>query len=85
MRSALDGTPGASTWAGEFLQLAGALSPRSIPLMSEAIIRTAVVGIADACVQDSNRRLRELLSLAIADCAADSSVVLSIPEPQLTP
>ena len=90
VRSALDDTPGASTWAGEFLQLAGVLSPRSIPLMSEAIIRTAVVGIADACVPDSNHRLRELLALAIADCAADSSiapssVVASIRELQPTP
>jgi len=69
IRSALADTPGAGSWAREFLNAAGALNPRSIPLMSDAIIRTAVVGIADACVPDPDDRLRELLAAAIADCA----------------
>ena len=69
IRGALAHTPGASSWAREFLQMAGSLNPRSIPMMSDAIIRTAVVGIADACVQDPDDRLRELLAAAIADCA----------------
>ncbi|CAN5528171.1 hypothetical protein BH10ACT4_BH10ACT4_01150 [soil metagenome] len=69
IRTALDDTPGASSWAREFLDAAGALNPRSIPLMSDAIIRTAIVGIADACVPDPDARLRDLLAGAIADCA----------------
>ncbi|MFM9918523.1 hypothetical protein [Lacisediminihabitans sp. H27-G8] len=69
IRRALEFTPGASSWAAEFLAAAGAVNPRSIPLMSDAIIRTAVVGIADACVQDPDDRLRQLLGEAIADCA----------------
>ena len=85
IRSALEDTPGASSWAGEFLQSMGSVSVGTIPFMSEAIIRTAVVGIADACVQDSNQRLRELLALAIADCTAESSPVPSIRELQPTP
>lgn len=83
IRSALADTPGASSWARDFLQAAGTLNPRSIPLMSDAIIRTAVVGIADACVQDPDDRLRELLTLAIADCAV--SVEEPARELQLTP
>ena len=85
IRNALEHTPGASSWAGEFLKSMGALSGGSIPFMSEAIIRTAVVGIADACVQDSNHRLRELLALAITDCAADGMAAVQIRELQLTP
>jgi hypothetical protein len=87
IRRALDDTPGASCWAAEFLKAAGALNPRSIQLMSDAIIRTAVVGIADACVPDPDDRLRELLSLAIADCAAgvDIRIGTALRELQPTP
>jgi hypothetical protein len=35
--------------------------------MTDAIIRTAVVGIAEACVTDQDARLRALLVAAIAD------------------
>jgi hypothetical protein len=73
VRRALDETPGAGVWAAEFLAAAGVLNPRSIPLMSDAIIRTAVVGIADACVQDPDDRLRELLAQAIADFSINSN------------
>ncbi len=66
--TALQSTPSAATWAQQFLATTGALDPRSIPLMTDAIIRTAVVGIADACVNDADDRLRELLTEAIADC-----------------
>ena len=87
IRRALDDTPGASSWAVEFLTAAGPLNPRSIPLMSDAIIRTAVVGIADACVQDPDDRLRELLTQAIANFDVDScrDVDQTIRELQPTP
>ena len=68
IRDALGFAPAAAAWARQFLARTGPLSPRSIPLMTEAIIRTAVVGIADACVQDPDARLRALLVSAIADC-----------------
>lgn len=77
IRAALDQTPGASTWAREFLAATGVLNPRSVPLMGEAIIRTAVVGIADACVPDPDARLRWLLTTAIADCAATTEAATS--------
>jgi hypothetical protein len=87
IRRALDDTPGASSWAVEFLTAAGPLNPRSTPLMSDAIIRTAVVGIADACVSDPDDRLCELLTQAIAEFDVDSScdVDRSIRELQPTP
>lgn len=67
---ALARTPAATQWARQFLLTAGPIQPRSIPLMTDAIIRTAVVGIGDACVHDSDDRLRLLLTAAIDDCAA---------------
>ena len=93
--NALDGTPDASSWARNFLRSAGPRATRSIPLLahapgkgpgtvvsdavSDAIIRTAVVGIADACVPDPNQRMRELLSLAIADCTpVDAAAVETV-------
>ena len=65
---ALDRTPDAAAWARRFLKAAGPIHPRSIPLMTDAIIRTAVVGIGDACVSDSDDRLHALLTAAIGDC-----------------
>lgn len=85
IRRALDETPGASSWAAEFLAAAGALNHRSIPLMCDAIIRTAVVGIADACVQDPDDRLRELLSLAIEDCVGGVDVHIGTAHRELQP
>ena len=60
-------TPGAADWAHAFLAASGSLNPRSTALMTDAIIRTAVVGIAEACVTDQDARLRALLVAAIAD------------------
>jgi hypothetical protein len=60
-------TPGAADWAHSFLAASGSLNPRSTALMTDAIIRTAVVGIAEACVTDQDARLRALLVAAIGD------------------
>lgn len=75
IRDALASTPGATSWARDFVRAAGPLHSRSIPLMCDAIIRTAVVGIADACVQDPDSRLRGLLAAAISDCTRVSDAV----------
>lgn len=63
-------TPGAAVWAHAFLAASGSLNPRSTGLMTDAIIRTAVVGIAEACVTDQDARLRALLVSAIGDVRA---------------
>jgi hypothetical protein len=36
---------------------------------NEALLRTAVIGIADACVQDADERLATLLAQAIDECS----------------
>lgn len=66
-RTALASTPAACEWASEFLDASGPMHPHSVPLMIDAVIRTAVVGMAEACVNDSDARLAELLGLVIAD------------------
>jgi hypothetical protein len=66
-RLALTSTPAATEWASEFLNASGPMHPHSVPLMIDAVIRTAVVGMAEACVNDSDARLAELLRLVIAD------------------
>lgn len=75
VRDALLRTPAASRWARDFLEITGPLNPRAIPLMSDAIIRTAVVGIAEACVDDPDDRLRSLLAGAIESCSIDASAI----------
>ena len=60
-------TPGATDWAHAFLAASGPLNPRSTALMTDAIIRTSVVGIAEACVNDQDVRLRALLVSVIDD------------------
>jgi hypothetical protein len=44
-----------------------------------------VVGIADACVEDPDDRLRELLSLAIDDCAARVDLPIGTAHRELQP
>jgi hypothetical protein len=61
-------TPGVEDWARDFVTGAGL--PVPLTLHDDAILRTATIGIADACVQDSDARLEGLLATAIAECAA---------------
>lgn len=60
--------PDATTWALEFGQMgwggARSFTRRSAP----AIVHSAVVGIANACVDDPDTILVDLLGTAIADC-----------------
>jgi hypothetical protein len=66
--TALSRVPLATQWAEEFT--AGTyLTPRALQRRSApCIIRVAVVGIADACVADSDLRLHDLLASVVKDC-----------------
>lgn len=61
--------PFAERWAREFVA-GNRIDPRqrAIARMTESIIRTGVLGIAQACSPGANDRLRELLRGAIEDC-----------------
>ncbi|MGV8882504.1 MAG: hypothetical protein ACOH19_10140 [Rhodoglobus sp.] len=63
---ALAQTPDAETWARGFLAAMGT-SPHTDRRRNESIIHTAAVGIAQACVQEPQVRLAELLETVIGD------------------
>lgn len=67
--SAFSQTPAAAAWAQTFLATNGVeRADRTVPHVSESIIRTAVVGIAQACSPGTNQRLAAVLRSAIEDC-----------------
>jgi hypothetical protein len=74
--------PDARDWAARFLLDAGPISEKLIDRMCDAIVRTAVIGIAEACVPDPDDRLRRLLECSIrelqpADAAREGVLVAS--------
>ncbi|MET4781475.1 hypothetical protein [Glaciihabitans sp. UYNi722] len=64
---ALAAVPDSAKWARQYVSSVGPLNPRSVVRLCEAIIRTSVVGIAEACVPDADARMRRLLTVAIDD------------------
>ena len=64
---AFDAAPDAERWARHYLATT-ALPPHPFGRRAaEAIVHTSVVGIALACVEDADDRLRDLLTVAISD------------------
>jgi hypothetical protein len=68
--------PDARDWAVRFLLDAGPISERLVDRMCDAIVRTAVIGIAEACVPDPDDRLKRLLESGIG------TLLPVIPNPQ---
>ena len=70
---ALDGAfadvPDAHEWALSFTANLSPLDDRVIDRMCDSILRTAVVGLAEACVPDADDRMLALLESAIAEVA----------------
>lgn len=66
---ALRRAPDAARWAREFIGATG-VSSRRRTVRAEAIVHTASVGIALACVDDPDERLLDVLIGAIADAEA---------------
>jgi hypothetical protein len=62
--------PAAVAWALEFSEGQRRPRQRDLPRICEAALRVSVVGIAEACVDNPDALLRELLASAIADLAA---------------
>jgi hypothetical protein len=59
--------PDAARWARDFSAGEGVPKAAAIPRVCDAMLRTSVVGIAEACVDNPDRRLRDLLAAVIAD------------------
>jgi hypothetical protein len=69
VREAFDRAPQTERWAREFMGSVGSWSrTRFTDRTAESIIRISVQGIAEACIPDTDERLRDLLAAAIDDC-----------------
>jgi hypothetical protein len=70
IRSALANAPAAERWARDLRQSTPIRAKRAdIPSVMRTMTATAVVGMAEACVDDSDDRLIALLETTIASCA----------------
>jgi len=69
-RAALAQVPHAAQWAERFHQEMETMPKDFRRRGAPNIVRTAVVGIAQACVPDPDAMLHDLLAAAIGDCAA---------------
>jgi hypothetical protein len=84
-RSALAQAPQAAAWAERFIGSSDISLSRFRRYAAPSTVRCAVQGIAEACIQDPDGLMRELLVEAIDECAqecgATSSRELSPSEP----
>jgi hypothetical protein len=70
IRAAFLMAPGTEDWAKDFIDQVSPRGARVLTVNDEALLRTAAIGIADACVLDADERLARLLELAIDECVA---------------
>jgi hypothetical protein len=68
IRAAFLQAPGTEAWARAFMNDAGPQAAHPILPGDEAILRTSVLGIADACVPDADAQLERLLASALEEC-----------------
>lgn len=68
IRAAFELTPGTEDWARDFIDQVSQHGKQPVTVNNEALLRTAVIGIADACVPDADERLAALLGEAIDEC-----------------
>jgi hypothetical protein len=83
LADALETVPDAAVWAEHFTVDLAPIDPRMIDRMCDAVIRTSVIGIAEACVSDPDDRLHALLADTIADLSSSTvDAEARMPEPQ---
>jgi hypothetical protein len=70
-RVALTQAPQAARWARDFVGDSDISESRYRRYAAPSTVRSAVQGIAQACIADPDRLLRELLVESIRDCAAE--------------
>jgi hypothetical protein len=68
IRAAFLLAPGTEEWAKDFIDQVSPRGNRILTVNDEALLRTAAIGIADACVPDADDRLARLLEQAIDEC-----------------
>ncbi|CAN5253107.1 hypothetical protein BH11ACT2_BH11ACT2_20670 [soil metagenome] len=70
IRSALLAAPAADAWARSFRAGVGTRATGDLAAITRTLTSVALVGIADACVDDADAVLVSLLERTIAECAA---------------
>ncbi|MDQ1548732.1 MAG: hypothetical protein QOD27_390 [Microbacteriaceae bacterium] len=66
--ASLELAPGAAKWARDFSANEPAPKAKAIPRICEAMLRISVIGITEACIQDPDSMLRDLLESTIDAC-----------------
>lgn len=72
IRGAFAQAPAAERWARAFLVSVGTANNRLDSWTVDKLIALSVIGIAEACIDDSDDRLNRLLATAIDDCTAQT-------------
>jgi hypothetical protein len=84
--AAFDSVPDAEAWARRFVARSQMSVDRFTQHAGSEIVRLSVEGIADACIPDPDRRLRDLLKTAVDECRTWSGLEpLSVSTPTLAP
>jgi hypothetical protein len=68
IRAAFLLAPGTEAWAKDFISQVSPRGSRILTVNDEALLRTAAIGIADACIPDADARLARLLEQSIDEC-----------------
>jgi hypothetical protein len=72
IRGAFAQAPAAERWARAFLVSVGTANNRLDSWTVDKLIALSVIGIAEACIDDSDERLNRLLATAIDDCTTET-------------
>ena len=73
VRGAFRQAPAAEAWARSFLVSVGTSTTRLDAWTVDKIVALSIIGLAEACIPDSDDRLRRLLVSVIDDCTADAA------------
>jgi hypothetical protein len=77
IRGAFDQAPAAERWARAFLVSVGTAKNRLDSWTVDKLVALSVIGIAEACIDDSDERLGRLLTLAIDDCRVEAGTAIT--------
>jgi hypothetical protein len=75
IEAALAMVPDAASWARAFTAAQRAPKRSTAPQLCEAMLRTSAIGIAEACIDDADLRLRDLLTSVIAEWTFGASTM----------
>ena len=85
LRAAIHGAfaqaPAAQRWASAFLDSVGTAKTRLDSWTVDKLVALAVIGIAEACINDSDDRLYRMLAAVIDDCTTSRDTELQVAVP----